>query len=290
MFEDTTFRGDQNTLRGPFNRCIYCGDDSDIASLNHEHAAPEALGARLVLLKASCPVCKHEIDRFESRCSNQMFAAVRAHLDFNKTKSKGRRRHFPIEVRIADRIEQLRVPIEQHPTTLHLPSFAPPGLVMSQPPAIDFTDVRGWTWHLGEERAFSEKIRKLREATGADEVIIRGRILGRSFGRLLAKMAHCTAIAMFGVAEFVPLLPNIITKEDGPIAFLVGGNTILTVRTTQQQGYEYGFGCARNDVTGHTLLLCTIRLFAWLENTPTYLVVVGEPSSSLMQQLEAPAV
>jgi hypothetical protein len=62
------------------------------------------------------------------------------------------------------------------------------------------------------------------------------------------------------------------------------------VRTTQQQGYEYGFGCARNDVTGHTLLLCTIRLFAWLENTPTYLVVVGEPSSSLMQQLEAPAV
>jgi hypothetical protein len=179
--------GNRDTTTGPYGRRVYCGGESD---LTDEHIIPEAIGGRAILLKASCPKCKDAIDRFESQCHNQMFAAVRAQLGIRKTKARGRRGKFPVTVTVRGERQRASTPIDHHPTMLHLVSFAPPGILSHQPPSKDFTDTRWWAWRLGDERAFREKLDEIRLTTRAEEIHLEGVFLAQPFGRYLAKIAH----------------------------------------------------------------------------------------------------
>src|SRR5689334_15786933 len=93
-----TFPSYKDTAKGPFPGCIYCGDDSDPASLTEEHVLPEAFGSRLVLKGACCIPCLEKINPFEGRINNQMFASIRAYAGMRTGKARGRldQRRFPL--------------------------------------------------------------------------------------------------------------------------------------------------------------------------------------------------
>ncbi len=276
------YPGDKNTPIGPFNCCIYCGNNE--TNRTDEHAVPEALGGRLILKNASCPTCQKAIDPFESRCHNQMFAAVRAHLGFKTTKSQGRKGRYPVSVTRGGKREKVLIPIEDHPTMLHLVSFAPPGILFDQPPSKDFKDTRWWAWSLGEQHEFDGKLGRLQKTINFAEIRLDGVFLANSFGRYLAKIAHCSAIAHFGLDSFRPMLLDIILKEDAPVAYLVGCESAGMPAHEKAPHFELSFGCMADLQTNHILLCATVRLFAWLE-TPIYLIVIGEPGPKILREL-----
>lgn len=201
-----------------------------------------------------------------------MFAAVRAQLGIRKTKARGRRGKFPVTVTVRGERQRASTPIDHHPTMLHLVSFAPPGILSHQPPSKDFTDTRWWAWRLGDERAFREKLDEIRLTTRAEEIHLEGVFLAQPFGRYLAKIAHCTAIMAFGPDSFTPMLPPIILKEGGSVSYLVGAEAAGTSAKSDAPHHWIELCCMRDHSTGHTLLACSIRLYAWL-TTPTYLVI-----------------
>jgi hypothetical protein len=274
------FGDQQDTIKGPYNRCIYCGSDTDLGRLTDEHALAETLGGRLVLLKASCLDCNNKINRFESRVHNQMFADVRAHLGIRKTKSKGRRSLYPVQIIVDDVQKTIRVPIDKHPTMLWLPSFPLPGIMTRDEPSSEFKNPHLWAWSLGPKEEYERKLAEIKKATGASQAFHHGTIIAGAFARYLAKTVHCAAIAIFGIDSFIGMLPPIILDEKSPVAYLVGTLPEWGPVKSSEAHYDFTFQIGVDQNTGRKLLLCSARLFAWLV-TPIYEVVVGEPRFEL---------
>jgi len=287
MFDiNIAFANDRNTFYGPYNRCIYCGDDSDPENLTDEHAVPYMLGFRIILQKASCECCQKFTSAFESKVANEMFAAVLAYIGMQKRKGKRNKRRFPVRVLKDGEWRTERVPIKDYPTMLHLVSFGPPGILRDEPPSSEFKDTHWWGWSLGDD--FDDKMKRLRDTKSAENIRIDGTYHARAFGQLLAKIAHCFAVAHFGLSSFNPLLPSVIRDETAPIAYFVGAESAgLPVDDNVTIRHELNFSLRTHQSSGHTLLCCNIKLFAWLE-TPNYLVVVGEPGPEILQQLNPP--
>jgi hypothetical protein len=274
------FAGDRDTQKGPYNRCIYCGC-TDLSKLSDEHVMAEALGGRLILKMASCRTCNDTINRFESQVHNNMFADVLAHVAIVKTKSQGRRGKFPLYVEIDGKNVAVKRPIADHPTMLWLPSWPLPGICTQDEPRYEFRDPRLWAWSLGPQDEFLRKAGKVARETGASKVVLHGAIWGGSFARYLAKTAHCLAVALFGLDEFSPLLPDVILNKEGPVAYLVGtASTAEPVRSATPH-YEATLFTGQDVNTGRSLLMCKLRLFAWL-TTPVYLIIIGDPTEQLL--------
>ncbi len=218
------YRSDKDTLIGPINACIYCGDRSYSKILTHEHVLPEALGGRVVLLHASCSECKEKIDPFESKCINQMFADARAQIGFKKTKARRRKKTLKIKATIDGQPQELIfLPRDQHPTMVHLPIWDEPGLLYDRPSAKSHTNVHWWAGTLDSPEAFQKKLEAIGAGAKTVELQIEGKIIAGAFSRLLAKIAHCMAIAAFGFESFKPFLLNII-KDDGHVTHLIGSS------------------------------------------------------------------
>ncbi len=109
------------------------------------------------------------------------------------------------------------------------------------------------------------------------------------FARMLAKIAHAATVGWLGVDAFKPLLPPLILGHHDNAAYLVGAAAPPT-EPLPAQPY-------RKDTHHHTiriipmqkagephLLAATIQLFHHI-GSPTYWVVVGEPSGETLERL-----
>ena len=100
-----------------------------------------------------------------------------------------------------------------------------------------------------------------------------------AFARMLAKTAHCTAVAEYGVNGFIPLLKDAILEGKG-IPYYVG---CAQTRTPPPYPMKNWARIEIKNVSNTKYVVVFLRLFAYVQaedapeiGTPIYSVVVGE--------------
>jgi hypothetical protein len=167
-------------------------------------------------------------------------------------------------------------------------TFGAPGILLGSPPEGAFAHEHAWIWYSFEIKERVERLRRPGDKAWA----VRLRFKPDIFARVLAKIAHTTAIAHFGIDSFRPLLPGVILGTDKNVPYLVGGYAPPTdpdpplAAGRHNVSHQMAMCIVRND-SGHHLLFATIRLFPFT-GAPTYSVVVGEPGRRILDQLEVP--
>jgi hypothetical protein len=92
------------------------------------------------------------------------------------------------------------------------------------------------------------------------------------FARLLAKTAHCSLVAQYGLDSFKPYLLDIILGKDiSKIWWYIGGSPLIPTKTNQ----PYEISNAMIEDGYHAAdLICDVQIFADL-GAPGYRIVVG---------------
>lgn len=280
-------RADRDSRYGPYPRCIYCDDHRAPENLTNEHAFPRALGGRLVLLKASCTACGAQTSAAESKCLNEMFGTLRAHLNIRRTRAKGRRNRFPLTLTFAsEEPRTIQVPIDQYPVLCCMATFAPPGLVRGVAPSSIFENPVLHPFALTDH---DERCSQLVKAHGANGFVIpQVPFHATAFAKMIAKMAHSTAVAFWGLDSFTPLLPPIIRNQDPNIAYFVGCAESEIDLSASEPGYKMAFSLMANPDGSDRLLAAYIRLFPWISGTPTYMAIVGRSGPTMNGDLPQP--
>lgn len=115
-----------NTTYEPINRCIYCGDTSD---LRREHILPFGLSGTAVLPRSTCGQCAEITGRIERTVLHGPMWAVRVYRDLKSyRKHKNAPKAYPLTVARGSNEEVVELPLENYPILLHFPIFSPPAL------------------------------------------------------------------------------------------------------------------------------------------------------------------
>jgi hypothetical protein len=273
---------------GPVAFCIYCrktADDLDPGeSLSSEHTLPEALGGREQLLGASCPACAKVTQYFEDQCIHQVFDPIRRTLDSaGKRHAKTRRRTFSVVYGPGTATEERRyVSIEDHPAALLMPIIPPPGIIDGERRDRGLADIRV-DWWLGWQGETVQRAERLERADSEK------RQLGvpystpmGSFYKFLAKIAHATATAHYGLDAFSPFLPEVILGQRNKVgvgpyfigcAYFASGERITSIRR-REPPYTHVLRFNEERCGAETYLVARMQLFANIE-APVYEAIVG---------------
>lgn len=252
--------------------CIYCGEK--VVSqriLTREHIIPNKIEGRLILRHASCSDCARIINsEIETLVLALSLKAPRTHLGMktsNPVESLPIGRwesgtHWPPNMKAVNfRFEELT--LEEHPFTVVLPLFAPPGILWDRVKTDTFS-VTGMAFHWkGPQSSPSAAGTRTAECTmfSPDKTL-----------RFIAKIAHSAAIAVLGDDTFTPLLPDIILGTDKYISYLIGSS--ISKRSLSQNLHEIRFYLRRR------YIVAEIRLFSRHIRIP-YLAVVGRAPESI---------
>ncbi|MBW0006312.1 MAG: hypothetical protein JO335_01230 [Sphingomonas sp.] len=244
----------------PLGRCIYCGNGPN-AGLSDEHVVPLALNGNLLLKQASCEACRVITSRFEAKLLRGGFRSAREAFAYN-TRSKDRPTHLPIFNVHGEENSRKDIPIGEYPVTLLMPLVAG-AYIDTFPNAVT-----------GEQRTWSFRNHDYDKLSGeADIFQFTSNILDvRSLYRLLAKIAHGTAVAYHGLDGFVPFLKPVILDEEysGYTRFI--GTMWPPPPPLDQNGFETELGL--ESLNDRTYISARIRFFPEL-GTPFYRVIVG---------------
>ncbi len=261
---------------GVVGRCVYgCGPEH-AGRLFEEHILAANLGGEFTLLDASCGACQKIINKqIEQPCLQRMFKNIRYRREIGSRRINKRPNELPVYKpptagwQPSDRqlnmqewqtVDVLR---QEHPSLLVLPIFSMPGLLRGVDPAAALAEAPVMWTHI-EPSA--------QEASTAG-VLTQTEFGGEIFCRLIAKTAHCAAVAKFGINGFTPLLIDIVLGRDlSQMRHLIGGKPVRERAATTN--YELGFGKPRSDEY-KAYILCSVRIFADL-GAPTYVAVVGK--------------
>jgi hypothetical protein len=220
-------------MLAPVGECIYCGAKDQ--PLHEEHIIPEAIGGGLVLPSATCRCGLERTHGFEGRVTNQIFQDIRRQMGI---KGKKRKRHpdelrkLPIQESFADPIHLAparKVELKDHPSTLIIPRIQPlsalgKNQLLSQ---MDGKQVPIDFWILvpdAKERA--DRLKK----EGAKGVWQLKQIEINLILRLLAKMAHASAVATMGPRRFKYQLIDVISGK------MEGANSLIGELPAEAQG------------------------------------------------------
>ena len=113
----------------PAGRCIYCNKTS--GPLSREHIIPYALGGRLTLPKATCPVCQKITCRIEDFVARRWLGRFRKRLTLPSQTRKSRQ-ETDFDVRVhhhGGAIKMVNVDIEDYPRILGLPVLPEPAML-----------------------------------------------------------------------------------------------------------------------------------------------------------------
>lgn len=247
----------------PVGFCIYCYTRT--GPFTDEHTLPDGLGGRHILPKASCEKCQRIINQVEQYCMRTMLGNVRAHMGI---RSRKKRPPVPQSLLIAEkdtgRRSRVYKPIRELPLITVMPAFPPP-FILSGLPAPEkfwganwapFSPSKEFVESVGAQSVFSEEISPLK------------------FARMLAKIAHSMAVAVYGIDAFQPLLPPLILGERKRYVELVGGS-FADEPATHKEIHGISINVKRR-VDGSELLIARIRLFGNL-GAPIYVVAIGKP-------------
>ena len=248
-------------------RCIYCWPTKlSTEGLTKEHIIPKALRGNLILHRAACRDCASAINKqIENPTLQRMWSTPRTHLKMPTSKP---RTTLPYGTWVAttpelpENMEEVdfkfeELPLEEHPNTIMLPKFAPPGLLWGTQPSSTFT-LTG----ISAYRDPNAPNPALAGLWGAEFQPFSPDAVCRS----IAKISHSAAVAEFGFDAFVPMLPDIILGRDPNISHLVGST--LTRGRRREALHEITLFVSR----GH--LLAKVQLFAKYGLQP-FVAVIG---------------
>jgi len=204
----------------PLNRCIYCGTVED--PLSREHIIPYALGGKLVIPRASCPEHASITSQVELEVTRMGYGYHRATVGA-PTRRPGRHAEVlssTVEVSGKDpsgATVTRTVPIAQIPPYQVIPRLSPPGVLAGRPAGAD------GSFRLETHIPESNPLRRLRERLGLIEICSPVRSFPFTpFARMLAKIAHCFAVAELGSSAFSSRLLPLILGEPDTQFYLVG--------------------------------------------------------------------
>lgn len=248
---------------------------------------PYALGGNAVILQASCADCEAITSYLEGYVGRDIFGIFRAYYEFQKRKRKEAQTvTMTFETSGGER-QSRKVLVKDAPPLLFMRELEPPGIMANRargPVALKST---GWMWYSHEFKRMAESLRQPGDLSWAVPFPFKEDV----FSRFLAKIAHCMAVAHFGIDSFQPYLPPIILGTDKDSGWLVGGGNPPSGGSEQLPkgrhkifGHAVNMGLMRHTVTNHTLLYADIQLFRFA-GSPSYCVAVGEPGLTILKQL-----
>ena len=225
-----------------------------------------------------------------------MFGPLRLVFDFPGSAKKDRPKQLPLITKTADGSEAvLQVPISDYPATPVLfPIFDLPGMLLDLPPQPGF---RGSSIKLGNPFVADneDRLRRIEERAGMPiDIVVPTNTDMLAFSRLLAKIAHSSAVGRFGYDAFSHLLPPYILGQSDYLSHVVGcmaEQPFLSGPEHAQGTHKIFYTLASYnrlaaDGSQHrTELLAGIVLLFKDLKPPPYLVLIGEPTPALAAQL-----
>lgn len=248
------------------DRCIYCGST---INLHDEHIIPFALDGHIVLPKASCEGCGKITSYIEGYCARKIFMNTRVSHEMQTRRRKERPTSLPIDLHFpGGRTEQRMLPIKDHPGLTTLISYQRPGILAGRSPEEPFGPVKYW---LSGKDLKEIKLNDYLLSQRAIGATVHWHFDAIIFSRMLAKIAHCTAVATVGLDNFKPFLPKLILEKTTLMPFYVG--TEIEQAPATKDGHQVD--CFRHRLGSKSFVVASIRLFAQ-QRSPLYWVVVGE--------------
>ncbi len=266
---------------GPIGFCVYCGAEESLpyGVLSSEHIIPEGLGGEDEILGASCRTCAGITSEFERRCLRGFFAEVRAFLGaYGRRRPETRPQEFPVVLKTPEGEVEVDVPLADNPFWLMMLTMPPPGFLLGR---SKDADKKGISCHpvMISERGRVEKLAAVaRTRDGTTEAQQTVTWDPGAFWKLLAKVAHCYAVAYRGYGSFRPFLTEFIRgcDEQGGAHF-VGGAYSAEGLPIESLGSSPGLHEARiSEISDgrRNVLVARLQLFAPLR-PPVYDVAAG---------------
>lgn len=260
-----------------FGCCIYCGSEGGDGGLRDEHIIPFSLGGNAVIQAASCSDCEAKTSYPDGYLARAVFQEFRTHAGVQTRNPRDRPTAFQSTLIIGDSEERRTIPLEDHPHSLGMPNLSPCGLIRGAQPSAAFEATKIHLFH-----NVREDIRaRLNIRNDADFAVrFRKEINLVPFGRALAKIAYCHAIANLGIDAFRPLnLPALILGSYPCVSYYVGGDGNDDTEPPDPSGRRHWVNIEQVDRGRQRLLLASIRLFADSgteeRGMPIYRVVTG---------------
>ncbi len=247
----------------PAGHCIYCTATDD---LRREHIIPFGLSGNAVLPFATCRKCANITSGFETQVLRGPMRSVRV---LRELRSYSKHRGAPVTERLDIKRngvrETVELRIDEYPTLLHFPTFAPPGLLTGQSrPGIEITGV--------VSVSFAPSPQAVLARLGGQEIVLESQPdRPVAFARMIAKIGYAMAFAEGALSRVdgpSPVLPAILGEVDD-IGRWVG---TLTEPIRKYPGLLHRIAI-REDLD-RRLIVAEVQLFADSE-TPSYGVILG---------------
>ena len=231
---------------------------------------PQALGSRYFLPSASCETCRKITHAFETRVLNSaMFAPLRKQFGL---RAKRRPIHPHQEFRVdltndgKDTVPH-RFKMGDVPLSAFMPEFPSPGMLQK---GSDPDSYRHSTFqlHVYGRTDHNEVLREL----GFNGIAIALPL--HDLARMLAKVAHCMAIATFGPDKFESVVIPIIIDGSPSWPYFVGGFTDA-FKKPETPPHTFGLIGDLNTGIGSNISIAHIKLFSHTPIMPRYKVMTG---------------
>jgi hypothetical protein len=249
-------------------RCIYCG--STDPPLTIEHIFPRGLAGNWELPESTCDECREKTGGAEQAVLRSSIGIARISLGFKSSKPKDRPK-FGDAITGAPGTPQraIKIPIEEYPTVLFLPTPPPPGILTNTPAS--------GMWQPAFLIIVDETEKAKAELKYGPLTFPSGMQSPHIWARMLAKIAYSWVVAEKGYGSFTPFVTPIIRQETNSWSYYVGAapRGLFPVKALEP-GLSVHYIEQRNMVwEGRILIVVTVRLFDRYGG-PHYLVVVGE--------------
>lgn len=259
-------------------KCIYCGTTEGV--LSKEHIIPYSLDAELTLEEASCSICAAMTSNFEGKYARGTLDYLRTKLEFPTRRKKRRPKTRPVRVKKDGKERVEHVPMEDYEPHLSTVDFGLPG----------YLHLRGWHRHtaMHPKMLIANAIclypedynREFFEKYEGDSFTVETTVDFFNFARMLAKIAYCWAVGLYGLDSFeeVFVLPVIRGKVE-EVRHWVGGDGYRMVPLLNDK-----LAAPLHTLLGNVLedgaFVVRIRLFGGF-GAPEHLVVVGRLRNDL---------
>jgi hypothetical protein len=212
-------RATKRAICDPIEGCIYCGAVGGVYT--DEHVIPAGLDGTWTIPKASCGSCQVVTSGFEQQVLRGFLHVPRVAMGSFTRRPSQRPATLPIRV---DNVEY-DVPVDEFPASLVLVDFVPPAIETGE---LGQQGIRLRSYQIASDLA---KVRALVNARVRPVVKPAGVLRGdthevggsaefshsqlASFVRLLAKIAHCLAVARLGKERMADtfLVPLILGRD-----------------------------------------------------------------------------
>ncbi|MBL8704706.1 MAG: hypothetical protein JNM30_07685 [Rhodospirillales bacterium] len=267
-------------IRDEHRKCIFCRELYHFRALTEEHIIPRSLGGKSTIKYATCESCRRAIDSCENNCEKHWFGLVRPHMKIPGRKQLRSRSktHGAIYLPTSRGPRQRNIPLEDHPALLMQAKFTGPGMMKGKPASIEPEGATMSLWSLVRDYG-----RRLESFPG--ETVInrahaafygRGQKLRCSdYARLIAKIAHCYAIANSPADSFSTCLNNFILGREAVFTpnYYIGSynnGPIIQSRNPKKHGLVF----CDTVIGGTKFHFVVVRLFAAF-NGIAHQIVVG---------------